>query len=747
MKSAATPGTITLGDSLGPVVGGKTATALRDAFAMRTVADLLAHYPRRHLARGEMSDLGSLTVGEHVTVFAEVVSVKTIPMSKPANRQTSKRPRVRVEIVITDGRGAITLVFFGQAWRDGQCRPGRRGLFAGTVSMFRNTKQLTHPDLLILPEDVADPDEHEAARFFTSRMVPIYPASAKVASWRVSNAISHVLDGLALLDDPVPAEVREAQDLIGLRQALEWIHRPETQSEYEAAVQRLRFDEAFALQMVLAQRRVEWRSLTAIPRTRSSDGLLTIFDQQNAFTLTGAQERVGQEIFADLAADHPMHRLLQGDVGSGKTLVALRAMLAVVDAGGQAALIAPTEVLAQQHAATIRGMLGPLAQAGTLTEAEQATSVQLLTGSLSTSQRRTALAEIADGSAGIVIGTHALFEQSVVFKELGLVVIDEQHRFGVEQRAVLNQPLPDGSRPHILVMTATPIPRTVAMTVFGDLAVSVLDELPRGRQPIATHVVSRLAQPRHVNRMWERAREEVAAGHKVYVVCPRIGVTDSDEGTAPEVSTVVPSANVMDTAAELADSLLPDLLVGILHGRLTSQEKADAMRRFASSHDVADRLDLLVATTVIEVGVDVPAATMMIILDADRFGISQLHQLRGRIGRGSAPSVCILVSDAAADSPARKRLEAVAATTDGFELAQVDLQSRREGDVLGAAQSGNRSSLRLLEVVRDEEVIAAARVHAEGVLASDPHLEHQPALRNLIGELRREERSDYLHKG
>ncbi len=743
--SEAVLGATSLTDSLGPAVGGKTAKILLEGFGMRTVGDLLGHYPRRYLTPGEMSDLGALTPGEHVTIFAEVVSVRSTPMRQ--------RKGQRVEVVVTDGTGYITLVFFGQKWRESQCQPGRRGLFEGTVSIFRSTKQLTHPRLLILPGSVADPDEVEAARFFTARMVPIYAATAKVPSWRIGNAISHVLESLGAVDDPVPADIQQDEGLIGVEQALTWIHRPTSMQEVEAARRRLQFDEAFVLQVVLAQRRAEWRSLTAIPRTAVAGGLLTEFEEASPFDLTSAQQRVGSEIFADLAANHPMHRLLQGDVGSGKTLVALRAMLAVVDAGGQAALIAPTEVLAQQHAATIRGLLGPLAEGGMLSGAVNATGVQLMTGSMSAKQRREGLLAIVSGEAGIVIGTHALFEESVQFAELGLVVIDEQHRFGVEQRAVLHRALPDGTRPHMLVMTATPIPRTVAMTVFGDLSVSVLDELPKGRQPIATHVISRIEQPRHVARAWQRVREEVEAGGKAYVVCARIGAEDVDEEDSLDAlantdsDDKIMAASVVATAHELSTSILSDLRVGVLHGRMTADDKEQIMRRFAAASSAADSLDVLVSTTVIEVGVDVPSATIMIVLDADRFGISQLHQLRGRVGRGAAASLCILVTSVDAQSPARARLDAVASTTDGFELARIDLQSRREGDVLGAAQSGGRTSLRLLEVVRDESVIQRARAAAESLVARDPDLSRNLALRELTASIQRDDRAEYLHKG
>jgi len=448
----------------------------------------------------------------------------------------------------------------------------------------------------------------------------------------------------------------------------------------------------------------------------------------------------------------PMQRLLQGDVGSGKTVVALRAMLDVVADGGQAVLLAPTEVLAAQHAAGIRSLLGPLGQAGTLLEADapegvRGTQVVLLTGSARSRERRAALEAIASGQAGLVVGTHALLEETVEFADLGLVVIDEQHRFGVEQRAALARRAPDDNYPHVLVMTATPIPRTVAMTVFGDLDVSTLSHVPAGRADVATHVVNPIAQPAHVDRMWQRAAEEIGAGHRVFFVCPRIDRHDPEQETssrdadspAGEAGTPVSTATVEDVLDE-ARRRLPDANIAPLHGRMSAEDKDAVMTGLASGE-----VDLAVSTTVIEVGVDVPAATMMVVFDADRFGISQLHQLRGRIGRGTLPGVCLLVSSAPSGSPARERLDAVAATRDGFELANRDLQIRREGDVLGGSQSGMRSSLRLLRVVEDAETIVQARTLAESLLAEDPSLAGHPALQAAVTALDTEQ-AEFLDK-
>jgi ATP-dependent DNA helicase RecG len=753
MAHRKSPGSLQPQDSIDAVVGGKTAKALTASFGIKTVADLLSHYPRRYLETGEKSDLSALIPGDHVTVFATIESTTM--------RRMKERKGTIVEVVVTDGTGQLSLVFFSQAWREKQCQVGRRGLFEGTVGMYGRKRQLTHPRLLLLPDGVIDPDHDEAARFFTRRMVPIYPASQSVSSWRIAQAVTLVLDALGEVEDPLPEDIRTDQGIIGLRQAWEQIHRPMSEKETQQAVHRLRFDEAFGLQLVLAQRRREWSGFAARARSSMSGGILEQFDAKNPFELTGAQLRVGEEIAADLAAPHPMHRLLQGDVGSGKTLVALRAMLAVVAAGGQAALLAPTEVLAHQHWATILRLLGPLAETGMLGGVAGGTQVALLTGSMGARARREMLEKVSSGSAGIVVGTHALLQESVSFADLGLVVVDEQHRFGVEQRAALAKPLADGTRPHVLVMTATPIPRTVAMTVFGDLDVSVLDELPMGRQAIATHVVPVREKPTYLSRAWQRIEEEVAQGRKAYVVCPRIGdlsSSDSSQGQAMDEEfgddddTVdgersTPAASVIDVAAKLQESLLPHLRIGVMHGRLPAEEKDDVMRRFAAPMQDPDALDVLVSTTVIEVGVDVPAATVMVILDADRFGVSQIHQLRGRVGRGSDASLCLLVTGLPSGAPARDRLDAVASTSDGFALARMDLHTRREGDVLGTEQSGNRSSLRLLEVVRDEQVVADARVAAERVIEADPDLSDHRVLWHVVDRLTHDRRSEFLEKG
>ncbi|RKN06739.1 ATP-dependent DNA helicase RecG [Streptomyces radicis] len=730
-----------LHEPLAKVVGGTTAKVMAAHLDLHTVGDLLHHYPRRYAERGELTRLSELPLDEHVTVVAEIADTRALTFNRGKG--------LRLEVTLTDGSGRLQLVFFGRRavhHHQRELVPGRRGMFAGKVSLFNRKLQLSHPAYELLDEEAGD----DAVADFAGRPLPLYPACKQLESWRIAKSVGVVLDSLEAvgwegLVDPLPAALRSGRGLLPLPEAFEKVHRPRTRRDIAEARARLKWDEAFVLQVALARRRAATAQLPAVPRRPAGDGLLTAFDERLPFTLTEGQRRVTEEIFADLAADHPMHRLLQGEVGSGKTLVALRAMLAVADSGGQSALLAPTEVLAQQHHRSITEMMGDLAEAGMLGGADRGTKVALLTGSMGAQARRLALLDAATGEAGIVIGTHALIEDVVGFHDLGLVVVDEQHRFGVEQRDALRA---KGERPpHLLVMTATPIPRTVAMTVFGDLETSVLDELPRGRSPIASHVVPARDKPHFLARAWERVREEAENGHQAYVVCPRIGEGDATEGAAekeegPEGEERRPPLAVLDVAAELASGPLAGLRTEVLHGRLAPDAKDDVMRRFA-----AGRVDVLVATTVIEVGVDVPNATVMVIMDADRFGVSQLHQLRGRVGRGAAPGLCLLVSEAEETSPARERLAAVAATTDGFALSRIDLEQRREGDVLGQAQSGGRSSLRMLTVIEDEDVIVEARAEAAALVAADPGLTGSPDLRTALEALLDAEREEFLDKG
>jgi ATP-dependent DNA helicase RecG len=741
-----------LDEALSKTLGGRTAKVFAEHLDLRTVGDLLHHYPRRYAERGELTRLSDLLLDEHVTVVAQV--------AKATKRTFNHGRGVRLEVVVTDGSGSLTLVFFGKGVYkpEHDLLPGRRGMFAGKVTVFNQARQLAHPDYQLLDEGA----DRNAAERFANQLIPIYPAVKQVASWQIAQSVETVLDSLNAagwtgVGEPLPAALRESHRLAPLPEALEKVHRPRVRADFHAARERLKWDEAFVLQVALARRRAADATAPAVPRVPSADGLLADFDARLPFSLTDGQQKVSAEVFSDLSTDHPMHRLLQGEVGSGKTLVALRAMLAVVDAGGQAAMLAPTEVLAQQHHRSITEMMGDLAQGGMLGGAENGTKVVLLTGSMGAAARRRALLDLTTGEAGVVVGTHALIEDKVTFHDLGLVVVDEQHRFGVEQRDALRAK--SGKPPHLLVMTATPIPRTVAMTVFGDLETSVLDQLPAGRSPIATHVVPGKDKPRYLERTWERLAEEVAAGHQAYVVCPRIGedengsAEDSDEeigdreaeaGNKPadDEPEKRPPLAVLDVAGQLRAGPLAGLRVEMLHGRMQPDAKDDVMRRFA-----AGEVDVLVATTVIEVGVNVPNSTVMVIMDADRFGVSQLHQLRGRVGRGTAPGLCLLVTDMPEASQARARLDAVAATLDGFELSRIDLEQRREGDVLGQAQSGTRSSLRMLTVIDDEDVIAAARDEATVLVAADPELAGHSELRSALESLLDASREAYLDKG
>ncbi|MFF4572547.1 helicase-related protein [Streptomyces sp. NPDC001410] len=1068
-----------LEEPLKKVLGPATAKVMAEHLGLQTVGDLLHHYPRRYEERGQLTHLADLPMDEHVTVVAQVADARLHTFA------SAKAPRgkgQRLEVTITDGSGRLQLVFFGNGVHKPhkELLPGTRAMFAGKVSVFNRRLQLAHPAYELLRGD-----GDETVETWAGALIPIYPATAKLESWKIGKAVQTVLPSAQEALDPLPPSLREGRGLVTLPEALLKIHRPHTKADIADARARLKWDEAFVLQVALARRRHADAQLPAVPRRPKPDGILTAFDDRLPFTLTEGQQKVSKEIFDDLATEHPMHRLLQGEVGSGKaqpldslvltpsgfrqmgdmqvgdevvvpageiavidgvfpqgerdvwrivlsddssvecddehlwivgtscawhrgqppkvmttreirhdlfkangsskwylpaatpvdlgddsvlpldpylfglllgdgsfrhnlristidteirdavgasvgpecrlvpvtgsrcdytiqltqrsggvrnpviqilrdlglwgrtshgkfipeefkntsiknrlallqglldtdgtvdangmsislcsasvrlaedvawlvrslggrarilpkksafnvsvalpdeyapfrltrkaervgprpkynsfrrgiraveyvgrkpvqcisvahpshayvtdhfavthnTMVALRAMLAVVDAGGQAAMLAPTEVLAQQHHRSVVEMMGELAEGGMLGGAEHATKVVLLTGSMGAAARRQALLDLVTADAGIVIGTHALIEDKVQFHDLGLVVVDEQHRFGVEQRDALRgkgkQP------PHLLVMTATPIPRTVAMTVFGDLETSVLDQLPAGRSPIATHVVPAADKPHFLARAWERVREEVENGHQAYVVCPRIG-DDIDEAADPKKAKKSPEDEaekrpplaVLEVAGHLAKGPLQGLRVEILHGRMHPDDKDAVMRRFA-----AGETDVLVATTVIEVGVNVPNATAMVIMDADRFGVSQLHQLRGRVGRGSAPGLCLLVTEMPEASAARQRLNAVASTLDGFELSRIDLEQRREGDVLGQAQSGARTSLRVLAVIEDEEVIAEAREEAAAVVAADPELAGLPALRTALDALLDEEREQYLEKG
>ena len=734
-----------LSTPLGKVVGQPSASPLAKHRGLHTVGDLLDFVPRRYFEPGRLTDLSSLVEGQDVTVVARVDRVSTRPMRQRKGRM--------LNATITDGAHELDLTFFSAYGHEARLVPGALGLFAGTVGRFHQSWQLTHPDYQLFDAE----QEQEAVEQYTANLIPIYlPAGKQMPSWKVRSVAQIVLASLGEIPDHVPPEVRARRGLVDIASMYRLLHQPSTDKDVSRARYRRKYDEAFTIQTVLAQRRAAGAGLRTTPRVPREGGLLQAFDARLPFELTAGQQQVSTEIAKDLACEHPMHRLLQGEVGSGKTVVALRAMLSVIDSGGQSALLAPTEVLASQHFRSITSMLGDLAEGGMLGGSQIGTQVSLLTGSQPVGIRRRSLLDAASGDAGIVVGTHALIQEQVQFFDLGLVVVDEQHRFGVEQRDALRgkarQP------PHVLVMTATPIPRTVAMTVFGDMETSTLTELPQGRSPIATHVVS---NPRWFQRTWERVAEEVRAGHQTYVVCPRIGDSDADGEPAatgrqwsdedvdvafgpdePATTVARELRSVLEMEVELADNpALAGLRIATLHGRMAPDDKDEVMRAFALG-----TIDVLVATTVIEVGVDVANATVMVIMDADRFGISQLHQLRGRVGRGTSPGLCLLVTETASEM-VQQRLLAVAATNDGLTLARLDLEQRREGDVLGAAQSGGKSQLRLLRLLRDEDLILAARQDAFAIVGADPGLEQHPALRDVVASALDDEQAAYLERG
>ena len=716
-----------LDSKLSGVIGDRTAKVFADLYGYRTVGDLLGHLPRRYLVRGELSNIAELNEGDEVTILAEVHSV--------AVRRFQARKGNLLEVVVTDGTAKLSLTFFNQAWREKDLRIGRQGLFAGKVGIFNQKRQLSHPDY----EMIADGgDVDGAVEGFAGKFLPLYPSSAKLPSWKISQSIDLALNALDYVDDVLPEKLREKYQYPTIQQALAQIHHPVDLDSAELSRERMIFDEALLLQLLLLRRKAELRALDAVARPHKPGGLLEAFDARLPFELTQGQRAVANELANDLSAAHPMHRLLQGEVGSGKTVVALRAALQVIDNGGQVALLAPTEVLAGQHMRTFKKLLGDLSEGGMLGGSDLSTHLTLLTGSQNAAARREALSEIKSGAAGLVVGTHALLGEKVEFNDLALVIVDEQHRFGVEQRDALRAKA--ALSPHLLVMTATPIPRTVAMTIFGDLDVSTLRELPLGRQKITTHLVPVEEKPHFLERTWERVREEVSQGHQVYIVAPRIsaGISEDADMEFLEGESTALSA-VEELGPELISGPLQGLRIAPLHGRQSSEVKEETMQAFATGE-----IDVLISTTVIEVGVDVPNATLMVIMDADRFGVSQLHQLRGRVGRGTSPGLCLLVTKSLEESPARLRLDAVASTTDGFELSRIDLEQRREGDVLGVNQSGSRSHLRLLRVLRDEKLIEQA--HSDGEELIQSGLSDYPALIEALKKLELDAATEFIDK-
>lgn len=725
--------------ALEPVVGSKAAGALKKAFGIRTVGDLLAHYPRRYARRGELTAINDVPLNENVTIVAEVLDVRERPMRA--------RKGSILEVRITDGRsgGIMTLTFFNQAWRARDLKAGVRGIFAGKVGAYRGALQLAHPDYELFDGDDERDEKNADAAKWAMQPIPIYPATSTLASWQIAKLVDLVLAPLKAgtqLPDPVPAEVLAERKLLSFTDAVVKIHQPEKDSDWQHAREALRFQEAFVLQATLLDQRAKAKAQAATPRPPKAGGFLEQLDARLPFTLTEDQVLTGSEISADLQSTHPMNRLIQGEVGSGKTLVALRAMLQVADSGGQAALLAPTEVLAAQHLRSITNMLGP--------DLSAALMPTLITGQLPAAAKRQALLRTVSGQARIVIGTHALLSDKVEFFDLGLVVVDEQHRFGVEQRQALR--VKTELTPHVLVLTATPIPRTVAMTVFGDLDVSVIAGLPAGRAGITSHAVTLAEHPSWITRVWERVEEELVAGRQAFVVCPAIDaagapeddldalVEDEIEGDLDEVKPE--KASVESIAALVREHpLLGKRRIAELHGRMSSDDKDAVMQAFSRGE-----IDVIVATTVIEVGVDVPNASTMVVMDADRFGVSQLHQLRGRVGRGGVPGLALFVTNAQPGTTAYERVEAVASTTDGFELARIDLELRSEGNVLGTSQSGGRSSLRLLRAARDGDIILDAREAAAEILEVDPGFASHPALAEAISRRLSESERDFLDK-
>ncbi|WP_395404443.1 ATP-dependent DNA helicase RecG [Arthrobacter sp. UC242_113] len=727
-------------------VGKRSAAAIEKHLGITTVGGLLNHFPRRYLDRGELTRISELPFDEEVTLIARVVSNST--------RQMRARKGSITDVVVTDdaGTGTLKISFFNGRLARAELHPGRRAMFSGKVTRYQGSLGLTNPNYQLLDKDpdVPDMDPEKLA----AMPIPIYPATAGLTSWSIQKVVKALLEtaDLDALPDPMPAAISAREKFLPVPEAYRLIHTPETAQDWRKARDRFRYQEALVLQSALARRRAQLAAEEATARRPVPEGLLAAFDRQLPFTLTAGQSAVGKTLSAELSQDWPMNRLLQGEVGSGKTIVALRAMLQVVDAGGQAALLAPTEVLAAQHFDSIRRTLGELSRDGLLGGlGDHTVQVSLLTGSMPTAARKQALLDAASGTAGIVIGTHALLSDNVTFFDLGLIVVDEQHRFGVEQRDALRAKA--SKPPHLLVMTATPIPRTVAMTVFGDLETSVLDELPAGRAPITTHVVGLAENPAWASRIWSRSREEIESGHQVYVVCPKIGADDDGDFTPGEAEPDPGELEGDGAARELAsvtavvehlseEPALAGVALAPLHGRQDPVLKSETMASFT-----ANKTKLLVSTTVIEVGVDVHNATLMVILDADRFGISQLHQLRGRVGRGGLPGTCLLVTTLEPGHPSRRRLDAVAATTDGFELSQEDLKLRREGDILGASQSGGRSTLKLLRVLEHEDIIARARQDAQKIVGTDPALAGYAELAEAIDEYLNPEKEAFLERG
>ncbi len=684
---------------------GPSRTSSFEKIGVETVFDLLTYYPRRYLDRTKQARVADLRPGEEATLLVTV---------KRSSSQRTRNRKVMVNVDVTDGSGILRLTFFNQPFRERQLKPGTEVVLFGKLEVFRGQPQMTNPVVDLIGDK-------------TGKIVPVYPQSEKagVMTWDIAKVMEEVLERAGEFAEPVPDEVRQRFGLIDRTKAFRDIHLPETMGAAQQARKRLVFDELLRVQLKLVQRKRQLEA-DAVGLRHVVDGeLVRRFHERLPFALTNAQQRAIREIDDDLAGPHPMHRLLQGDVGSGKTLVAVSALLVAIQGGHQGALMAPTEVLAEQHAIGVRALLAGFRVPSTGGDdlfssagLDRELRIELLTNRAGAADRRRILAGLASGEVDLAIGTHALIQDAIEFHSLGVVVIDEQHRFGVEQRAALRAKSATDAIPDVLVMTATPIPRTAAMTVYGDLDVSVLDQLPPGRTPISTTWAKAvpLGGDEPELEVWARVRDEVAAGRQAYVVCPLI-----EESEKLEVSSAEETFAVLTSR----DGDLAGLRVGLLHGRMAAADKEQTMSAFR-----AGELDVLVATTVIEVGVDVPNATVMVILDADRFGIAQLHQLRGRVGRGAAVSYCYLVGEATT-SDGEERLEAMVRTTDGFELAEVDLDIRGEGTIMGERQKG-RNDLKLASLRRDREWVVKAREVAFEIIGDDPALTDHPILRDEL---------------
>ena len=669
-----------------------------------SVLDLLTHYPRRYLDRTQQAEIADLRDGDEAMVLARV---------KRVSARRTRQGRSLVEVDVFDGSGYLHMSFFNQPWRAKQLKEGTEAIFFGKVDRYKGRRQLANPVVDLIGDK-------------TGRIIPVYPQSEKagLTTWEIATWIEEALERAGQLVDPLDETWRDRLDLADRTWGFTQIHQPESIAAAQAARKRLAFDELFRLQLMLVMRKRAFeRDATGIRHTVDGD-LLPRFHAGLPFPLTGAQERAISEINRDLHGPHPMHRLLQGDVGAGKTLVALSALLVAVQGGYQGALMAPTEVLAEQHGFAVRNFVAGLTvgDGGTTLLGDRPLRVELLTSRTTAGERTRLLGALAGGEVDVLIGTHALLTETVEFKALGVVVIDEQHRFGVEQRAALRG---KGHDPDVLVMTATPIPRTAAMTVYGDLDVTVLDELPPGRTPIDTEWAR---GPLEEQAAWDRVREEVGAGRQAYVVCPLI-----------EESEKIQARSAVEEYERLRTEVLPELRLGLLHGQMPAKEREAGMAAFRRGE-----IDVLVATTVIEVGVDVANATVMVIMSADRCGVAQLHQLRGRVGRGAVQSYCYLLGEATTPD-GEERLLAIERTTDGFELAEVDLEIRGEGTILGTRQKG-RTDLKLASLRRDKDLVARAREVAFAIVDEDPTLVGHPDLAAEIRALVDDDEAEFLFK-